>query len=147
MKTKFTKTDKVVLVIFFTILILGFILCFLMFSRVRWYHGKRPIDQPGSTWISEDSTITLIVSNEYLGPDYLIIKVEDEMVTFEFTIGPSTQLIAYPIDAAEDGGISSDEIYEVWDGNYIFSDRFTATVEKTTYFEVGQKIKFYRVDE
>jgi hypothetical protein len=77
----------------------------------------------------------------------MIIKVEDEVVTFEFTIGISTQLSAYPIDAAEDGGISSDEIYEVWYGDFLFSDRFTATVEKTTYFEAGQKIKFYRVDE
>ena len=34
--------------------------------------------------------------------------------------------------------------YELWVGDFIQEDKFTVTVEKTTYFEVGQKITFYR---
>ena len=32
-------------------------------------------------------------------------------------------------------------------GSFNRKDKFTVTVKETTYFEVGQKITFYRVDD
>ena len=143
------KRENKILFILYALVIIFFLVLCLIFSRQRWYHGKRPVDQPGSVWVSEDSNITIIVgSDDVFRDSYAIVKNGDETITFLCAFsGITTELELCSTDAREDGLTSTDEIYERWYGEVIFSDRFTATVEKTTYFEEGQKIKFYRVDE
>ena len=134
---------------FLSFLIICIVVIFLtgcLFSRYRVFH-KMPDEQLGSIWISEDSTMRLIISDKDLGSNYLEAKVGDETLIFECHFGMSSSFILCSMDASEDGIISSEEIHETWSGDFVFWDRFTATVEKTMHFEEGQKIKFYRIDE
>ena len=143
------KRENKILFTIYAVLLGLFCISFVIFSRVRWYDGQRPVDQPGSVWVSEDSNITIVVgSDDVFRDSYAIVKNGDETMTFLCAFnGITTELELCSTDAREDNIISTDEIYENWSAKVIFSDRFTATVEKTTYFEEGQKIKFYRVDE
>ena len=53
----------------------------------------------------------------------------------------------YAIEAKGREGLYPEERYETWRGNFKRKDKFIVTVEETTYFKVGQKITFYRVDD
>jgi hypothetical protein len=139
------RENKILFTIYALVIVFFLVLC-LLCSRYPVFH-KIPDDQPGSVWVSEDSTMTLMISDEDLGTNYLTAKVGNETLTFACRFGMSSSFHLCSIDVAEDNLISPNEIYENWSAKVIFSDRFTATVEKTTYFEEGQKIKFYRVDE
>ena len=109
------------------------------------YEGKRPIDQPGRSWISEDGSIILNTDeNQETTGSMTIDGVE---IPFLFVDGQGEVIYIYSIDARNRDVLYPEDKYETWMGSFNRKDKFTVTVEKTTYFEVGQKITFYRVDD
>lgn len=108
-----------------------------------------PQVQPNTKWVSEDGTIEFTVSDvEYVGFGDVTGTLTVDGQTVEFVVdfivsGPNMFLC--PIDLV-DNPYSIYSEYEEWVCTYR-PKRFVAVVEKTTFFEVGQEIEFYRVDE
>ena len=108
----------------------------------------RPDTQPNTKWVSEDGTIEFTVSDvEYveLGDVRGTLTVDNQ--TVEFVVGfivSGPNMFLYPTDYADNPYSYSE--YEEWICTYR-PKRFVAVVEETTFFEVGQKIVFYKVDE
>ena len=128
--------------IFLLICLFGVVLYGMYIYR---YEGKRPIDQLGRSWISEDGSIILNTDeNQETTGSMTIDGVE---IPFLFVDGQGEVIYIDSIEAKDRLGLYPEETYEKWIGDFIWKDKFTVTVEKTTYFEVGQKITFYRVDD
>ncbi|CDM67737.1 putative membrane protein [Clostridium bornimense] len=112
---------------------------------INWYKGNRPCDQPSTEWVSEDGSIKIHVDENQQATGSMNIKGTE--IPFIFENGPGERVWIYSIEAKGRLGLYPEEEYETWMGNFNREDKFTVTVEKTTYFEVGQKITFYRVDD
>ena len=113
---------------------------------INWYKGNRPCDQPGTEWVSEDGSIEIYVDENQYATGSMNIKGTE--IPFIFSGEIRGEIIdIYAIEAKGREGLYPEERYETWRGNFKRKDKFTVTVEKTTYFEVGEKITFYRVDD
>ena len=116
------------------------------------YMGKRPCDQSNTKWISEDGQIYFWTDeHNYVSGEMLI---GDETIDIYVGIGPATEINIHPLENVTpyDGKIGTGfhvtgEAVEHWIGDFDYNDQFTATVKRTTYFNVGDKITFYRVDD
>ena len=129
--------------IFLLICLFGVVLYGMYIYR---YEGKRPSEQPGTDWISEDGSIKFYVDENLYATGSMNIK--DTEIPFIFSGEIRGERIhIYAIEAKGREGWYPEERYETWRGNFKRKDKFTVTVEKTTYFEVGEKITFYRVDD
>ena len=129
--------------VFFLIFIIAVVLYGMYIYR---YEGKRPSDQPDTEWISEDGSIKFYVDENQHATGSMNIKGTEIPFIFSGEIG-GERIWVYAIEAKDRLGLYPEEEYETWRGNFKRKDKFTVTVEKTTYFEVGQKITFYRVDD
>ncbi len=94
----------------------------------KYYFGKRPCDQP-----------------EGAGAGYM--EINGEKISVYVGIGPGKEMDLFSEQAIESQDIYPEWQYEHWIGDFKKPDEFTATVKETTYFEVGQQIKFYRTKE
>lgn len=112
---------------------------------INWYKGNRPSDQPGTEWFSEDESIVIHVDKNNQSTGSMIIGGTE--IPFLFLDGQGEVIYIYSIDARNRDVLYPEDKYETWMGSFNRKDKFTVTVEKTTYFEVGQKITFYRVDD
>ena len=113
---------------------------------LKLYAGKRPIDQPGYSWISEDGNIIIKVDENWKGTG--VLYVGDDPVDFEYIHGPTTDMYIYLPDCRNsEGAIMPEYRLETWIGYFKSETEFIATVEETTFFTVGEKITFYRVDK
>ena len=131
------------------------ILCFVLalaivtvsLSGCWWYKnymGKRPCDQPNTKWMSEDGQIYFWVKEKGPGTGKMIIG--DETIDIHVGIGPALDIDIVHLDSVI--GDSVNEVsFEHWVGDFKYKDHFTATVKRTTFFHVGDKIVFYRVDD
>ncbi len=108
---------------------------------------KRPNNQLGSKWLSSDKSIELVIRSDYDHNSFCNISFdtgEKKSFYLSFDMG-------YGLELYDESVISADVIhgydrYEHWNCSFIDKRKFVATVEKTTFFEVGQEITFYRVD-
>ena len=149
---------KVLSLILLTLTLLGSL---LSCGNTPW-KGNRPGDQPGTAWRSEDGTIVFTASGNYGADGTIMVNSESGALTVDvhFSFGPATYI--YVFRKPEDGEntpfsietdpngnpIASDYLrLESWRGDFTEKDRFTATVEKSTYFTEGQKINFFRIDD
>ena len=129
--------------VFFLIFIIAVVLYGMYIYR---YEGKRPSDQPDTEWISEDGSIKFYVDENLYATGSMNIK--DTEIPFIFSGEIRGERIhIYAIEAKGREGLYPEERYETWRGNFKRKDKFIVTVEETTYFKVGQKITFYRVDD
>ena len=126
------------------LLLLCFVLAVsLLGCMYKSYIGRTPCDQPNTVWVSEDKRITVKIDDQNHGTGVLV--TEGGEIEFIFiSAGPTIYL--YKPEAKDRLGLYPEEQYERWVGSFRYYDRFTATVEETTFFEVGDKITFYRVD-
>ncbi len=108
-----------------------------------WF-GKRPWDQPNTNWATEDNTITFSIDENGFGTGKIVI--DGETVDIHIAKGDAIEIVIDPLENVIGDYVYGDSI-EYWAGDFYRSDRFTATVEKTTYFEVGEKLTFYRIDD
>lgn len=134
MKIRFIS---IVLVIF--LLALSLISCENPVVRAR-----RPTSQDETKWVSEDGAVKFAVNGLIAEGT---IKYYDETVHFVLTTDTGTGMYIYHADALDDGFVELDEHYEKWECSYKSKRKFVATVKETTFFTVGQKITFIRVDE
>ena len=128
--------------IFLLICLFGVVLYGMYIYR---YEGKRPSDQPGTEWISEDESIVIHVDKNNQSTGSMIIGGTE--IPFLFVDSQGEVIYIYSIDARSRDGLYPEDRYEIWMGSFNRKDKFTVTVEETTYFKVGQKITFYRVDD
>ena len=59
----------------------------------------------------------------------------------------SVDMYIHPIDVLKDSAIAENNFYEYWTCSYKSKEKFVATAVDTTFFDVGQKITFYKVSE
>lgn len=140
MKKVFFVITIIVLIIIVASMI--FIGCFYK----SWF-GKRPCDQPNSNWATKDKTIVFSIDKNGAGTGQF--AVDGEIIDFHLAIGPAEQIDIYSPEPERfiDGEIPVYGYpFEQWVGDFNKSYKFTATVKTTTYFEVGEKITFYRID-
>ena len=116
---------------------------YLLGSIYKTYIGREPTWQPYTTWVSEDGNITIKIDSGGEGSG-TIVADEDTIPFYYAAAGPTLYL--YKSEAADSPAIYQEWQYECWVGSFRYYDRFTVTVEETTFFEVGDKITFYRVD-
>ena len=103
---------------------------------------RAPDRQPNTKWVSEDGNIVFTIpDNEALKPGK--IYTENGVIDVYLRFDTGVEVILYS-EATDDGKRNA---YELWKCSYRSKKRFVATVHKTTFFEIGQKIAFYRVDE
>lgn len=122
------------------VFILTLILMFCLSACLKEIVVNRPADQPYSKWISEDKAIYFETDKN--GAGYGTLTVGDEVIDIHFATGCARVINIYIMEDDESG-----DLIESWTGNFKKEDRFTATVtKKTTYYEMGEKIVFYRVD-
>ena len=120
-------------------------ICVLTGCVYKAFYGNRPSDQPETTWSSADGSIIMYIDSEGIGHGTLYI--ENEIVEFLYANGPGPELYLYLPTAVDDTGVWHYEyMLEEWYGIYRSDNHFKAIVKNTTFFEEGQKILFYRVD-
>lgn len=126
--------------------ITAIILCALIvfsFSGCKYWIGKRPSDQPLTSWVSEDGNI--FFSIDEMGGGHGTMCVNGEKIEIYVAFGPTVETDILLADQVDDEGIHWPPL-ERWVGDYIFEDRFIVEVSESTYFQVGDKIRFDRVD-
>lgn len=135
MKTTSSKFLKVLLpVVVLLIMLSG---CDeVIFKFYKPYLGKRPIDQPGSSWSSQEGTITFTVDEDSIGRGKMTVSGEEIEMCFITGLGVSIEISSPDMKT----------IYEKWLGDFKNDKSFVATVNKSTYFEEGMEITFNRVD-
>lgn len=127
------------------IVILLVALSILLTGCYKSWFGKRPCDQPNSKWMSEDQSMYFEMDESGIGTGYLLLN--GETVEFLFMCDIATKIMLYAPEAIDRLGLYPEETYEIWSGSFDQADSFTATVKQTTFFTVGQELKFYRMDE
>ena len=86
----------------------------------RYYFDKRPCDQPGSSWASEDGTITFSVDES--GAGYGSMVISGESIPIHIGIGPACQIGIYYDETNEYGAYWN--IIEEWNGDFFYDDHF-----------------------
>ena len=134
MKEKKLAVIIVSCAVLYSLIILVLVLLFAYARYVLIY--KSPLDYEDSMWISEDGKISF-VSNGSTGKGEL--KTSDGVLSFEISNSLDGGLYLYPPEEIN-------EAFEIWWWQYYGDNKFTATVEKSSYFPVGTVITFYRID-
>ena len=97
---------------------------------------------PLSKWQSIDGNITIYIGSDHKGYGNFIVEKQNINVVFEFYL--DVRCWCYSIDDYWNGG-TIDSV-ENWQTK-CSDGKFIATVEKTTYFEVGQEFTFVLVED
>lgn len=127
----------------FFVLLVALSILFAGCEYKAWF-GKRPCDQPNSKWESEDQSIYFEMDEYGLGTGYLLSNGEKVEFLIQYV---HARIEIYASEAIDRMGVYSKETYEIWWGSFDQADSFTATVKQTTFFSVGQELKFYRIDD
>ncbi len=107
---------------------------------------REPVHFPESKWRSSDGSIVFYVDETCFARGTIALKDRDVEVFFTFHVDAPVMSI-YPIEMIDTRYWTSGDQYEDMDCDYKSKKHFVATVVHTTFFEVGQEIEFYRVDE
>lgn len=120
--------------------ITAFVIHYIVQVEISYIQSDRkPNRQEDARWMSEDGSIEFTVVDHIA---YGTMIVDGNAIDVEFVdgIGPSRMMQVYePYSAPL-------HRYEAWDCWYKSETEFVAKVDKTTFLEKGQKIRFYRVD-
>lgn len=119
------------------------VLLFAFVKNYKTYEGNRPVDQPGSVWVSDDEQIKIYIDEELYGHGTILL--ENETVEFIFSVGPSVEIELFTSESIEGNMLYFDGLIEKWIGDFSRKDSFEVTVLETTYFTEGQTIGFYKV--
>ena len=108
------------------------------------YLQRRPGGQLNTKWVSEDGTIVFEVNDKYQITGTM--NVNGETIEFYMADDPRTGLHIYPLAVMEEEFIDDTTRYEYWKCSYISKKKCVATVKETTFFKIGDRITFHRVD-
>ena len=116
--------------------------CFI--PKIWW---TPEVQNQTGTWMSEDGKIII----PDLGIPHVDITIQLEYETVEgrmYTLGSPFEIYYKDeIESYKKGERPYPEQFEIWEDSSVKDDSFHMTVQKTTYFEVGQKIYFHKVAE
>lgn len=108
-------------------------------------YTRRPFEQHNTVWRSTDGTVEFTVpADRYCGLG--TITKDGDTVEIYVTSDTGSGMYVYNKSVLDDDVIALNSELEKWHCSYKSKKRFIAEVEKTTYFEVGQKIEFTRSD-
>ena len=107
--------------------------------------ARSPFRQEDTKWASDDGTINFYVDSDRKATGEMV--VDGECIEFYITDNMAAEISIYDKRVLDDEFIKEEDMYENWICSYKSKDRFVATVEKTTYFKVGQKISFKKIKE
>ena len=119
-------------------LIVLFSLVLFAVCNKAWDSTRNPNEQYNTEWISDDKSITFFVDDEGTATGTMIF--DKKVVNFQLCSWLS-EVSIYTLD--QDGNKYE---CEFWLCSYKSKKKFVATVEKTTFFKVGQKITFQQVE-
>ena len=122
-----------------------FILLFCSACQNPIVAARRPCGQPNTKWISEDKTIEFTVNENNLATGKIIL--DGETINFYMANDTGAGMHLFPIEVLEDSVLDTNDEQEYWLCNYKSRKEFTAIVKKTTFFSIGKRIKFHRVDD
>ena len=129
---------------YFSILIIILLFCSACQNPI--VAARRPTSQANTKWKSEDGSIVFSVDNNNLATGEMII--DNETIEFCLSTDFGIDMYLFPIDVLnEDGPIDTSDRYELWICSYKSKEKFVAKVEETTFFNIGDKITFYRESE
>ena len=138
------RKTKLIMIGTILVLLIPYVLALRFLSPFFDFHyGKRPCDQPFSTWISEDKRIYFEVDEHGHGNGTL--KTKDGVIDIYFFTNRwiEDKIYIYQVTAGE-----NKKQIEYWSIDSLRRNKFTATVDgQTTYFEIGQTIRFNRLSE
>ena len=104
-------------------------------------------NHPNTKWVSDDESIVLYVENscKIIGT----MRVNGDDIEVYVTEGPgrAQELNIYPIGVLDQTIISEEDKYEYWSCFYKSENEFVATVKKTAFYKLGQKIRFHKVTD
>ena len=104
-------------------------------------------NQPNTKWVSDDESIVLYVENSCKITGTMRVNGEDIEVYVTEGPGRAKELDIYPIGVLDQTIISEEDKYEYWSCFYKSENEFVATVKKTTFYKLGQKIRFHKVED
>lgn len=135
--------------------ILCFITAFTIISimisgcGLKLFAKNHPTTQPNTKWISEDGKISFCVDENGKATGKLII--DEKTIDIYVSMGSDDTYIRIvhleSVIRHPDYLELTEVPFEFWVGHFYNKDFFTATVKRTTYFNVGDEITFYRVDD
>lgn len=126
-----------------------------MFSRIMYERIIERINeemdwkatsQPNTHWVSSDGTINFYVDSNRKATGTMLVNGERMEIYMNEGQLRSSEMNIYTIDILSKERIEIEDKYEHWVCSYESESMFVATVEKTTFYEIGQEIVFYRVD-
>ncbi len=125
--------------------IILFILIIFAYYCFELYFYKKycPSMQRNTEWVSEDGLIRFSVPQDGLATGVLHTEEGDVNVIVGFDV--CELLIAVAENSFNDALLDA-KILENWNGNHFRKNKFTVTIEETTFFKKGDKIKFYKVE-
>lgn len=113
--------------------------------------GLHPAEQPGTTWSTENGTVTFHIPDhsDPLGtPAYGVIISDNDIINVAFAMSNLAGVVgAYtPEDYTK---LQNGEIafsFETWTEVSIKTNRFVVRVTSTTYFDEGEELVFFKVE-
>lgn len=108
-----------------------------------------PLDFVGSTWRTEGGEMEFTVDEAHQAVG--TITTEDGVIEVVFSMSPIGDMLIYPV-ARINNTMSEEEKNNIdflgwWYADYDTKDSFSVFVDKTTFFEHGDKFTFHRVDD
>lgn len=125
--------------------LLIFVLLFCSACQNPIIAERRPCSQPNTKWMSEDETIEFTVNADNRATGKMIL--DGGTIEFYMTNDMGSGMHLFPIEVLKDSIIDTNDEYEYWLCSFKNKKKFIATVKDTTYFDVGEKIVFHRIDE
>jgi len=125
-------------------LALIFVLAFCSACQNPIVVERRPCSQPNTKWMSEDKKIVFTVddNNHAMGEMFL----DGGTIGFYMTNDMGSGMHLFDLSVIDTAVETTENEYEYWICSYKSKKEFIAIVKKTTYFDVGEKIVFHRMD-
>lgn len=105
---------------------------------------RKPCNQPNTKWKSEDGSIVFTVDSNHYSTGTMI--VDNDVIEFSMVNTMGTGMCLFAPEVLDTKVDTEEDEYEYWECSFKNKKKFIATVERTTYFNIGDKITFYRVN-
>ena len=138
---------RIIIIGLVSVIVIPFIVFML---NMLWGHISfdwKLCNQPNTKWVSDDESIVLYVENSCKITGTMRVNGEDIEVYVTDGPGRAQELDIYPIGGLYQTIISEEDKYEYWSCFYKSENELVATVKKTTFYKLGEKIKFHKVED
>ena len=138
---------RIIIIGLVSVIVIPFIVFML---NMLWGHISfdwKLCNQPNTKWVSDDESIVLYVENSCKITGTMRVNGEDIEVYVTDGPGRAQELDIYPIGGLDQTIISEEDKYEYWSCFYKSENELVATVKKTTFYKLGEKIKFHKVED